>query len=291
MTHKIPIDFIITHKDSGEQYSAYAIAELSDRAINEIVAFINDNHFTGELPDMPAKHYDKIMNALERDIYRTMRKLKVDWNDVNVGYVNYLSPELVSLFPEETAKRLDWEKILEAYEVDSREEYFEQIITFEEKPAETGPFIKTLAIRQPWATLIACGVKDIECRDAMKTKCRKIFIAASSTKVAWHELDEYVQKTLLELERKGIIPPYNQLPQKCIIGYVDIVDVTYDNVDSIWGRNWDGIKYVLRNAHELDEPITGKNKATPYFYNVYGYDEEHLPAAHVVDLTDIELPS
>ena len=50
--------------------------------------------------------------------------------------------------------------------------------------------MKTLAIRQPWASLIACGVKDIECREAMSTKCRKIFVAASGSKVPWNELDD-----------------------------------------------------------------------------------------------------
>jgi hypothetical protein len=40
---------------------------------------------------------------------------------------------------------------------------------------------------------------------------------------------------------------------------------------------------VLKNAHMLDEPIYGKNKATPFFYNVDGYDEEHLPPAHKIN--------
>lgn len=152
------------------------------------------------------------------------------------------------------------------------------------------PFMKTLAIRQPWASLIACGVKDIECREAMPTKCRKIFVAASGTKEPWNELDGMVKNVLTNLEKAGKIPSYDKLPQKCIIGYVDIVNVTFDPVKSIWGRGHDGIKYVLENAHELDEYIYGKNKATPYFYNTEGYDENNLPAAHKVDLTGIDLP-
>ena len=42
------------------------------------------------------------------------------------------------------------------------------------------------------------------------------------------------------------------------------------------------IKYVLKNAHMFNKPIYGKNKATPLFYNVDGYDNRHLPASHVV---------
>lgn len=153
-----------------------------------------------------------------------------------------------------------------------------------------GMRMKTLAICQPWASLIACGVKDIECRNAMRTKCGKIFVAASSTKIPWGQLPPIVQDVLRQLEATNILPPYSQLPTKCIVGHVDIVDVTFDQVESIWGRDWDGIKYVLRNAQMLDKPLYGLNKATPYFYNVEGYDEEHLPASHVVDLSGIELP-
>lgn len=80
------------------------------------------------------------------------------------------------------------------------------------------------------------------------------------------------------------MPPYSEWPTGCIIGYADIEKVTYDPVDSIWGKGWDGIKYCLTNAHILDTPIMGMNKATPYFYNVEGYDDDHLPVAHKVEL-------
>lgn len=170
------------------------------------------------------------------------------------------------------------------------EELLEKAEPEEVKEKSDVPFMKTLAIRQPWASLIACGVKDIECRDSMPTKCRKIFVAASGTKVPWSELDNTVKNVLANLEKAGKLRSYDKLPTKCIIGYVDIVNVTFDPVESVWGRDWDGIKYVLENAHELDEYIYGKNKATPYFYNTEGYDENNLPAAHKVDLTGIDLP-
>lgn len=148
-----------------------------------------------------------------------------------------------------------------------------------ENPQEVS-YMKTLAVCQPWASLIVAGIKDIECRNKMRTQCRKIFIAASGTKYHWDTLGPWVQNEYLKYQKMGVLPPYKELPTKAIIGYVDIVDVTFDEVDSPWGYGHDGIKYVLRNAKVLDEPIYGKNKATPYFYNVEGYDEDHLPAAH-----------
>ena len=180
--------------------------------------------------------------------------------------------------------------IFEERGVSSIEELLEKAEPEEVKEKSDAPFMKTLALRQPWASLVACGVKDIECRESMPTKCRKIFIAASGTKLPWNELPDMAKNVLIQLEKAGKLPSYDKLPMKCIIGYVDIVNVTFDPVESIWGRNHHGIKYVLENAHELDEYIYGKNKATPYFYNTEGYDENSLPAAHKVDLTGIDLP-
>lgn len=158
------------------------------------------------------------------------------------------------------------------------------------KQYEEGTFMKTLAIRQPWAQLIAMGIKDIECREAMPTKCRKIFVAASGTKVPWDYLDYEVKDLIERLVAAGKMPAYKDLPSKCIIGHVDIVKADFEPVESFWGRDWEGMKYTLRNAEMLDEPLYGLNKATPYFYNVEGYSENNLPASHKVDLTGIKLP-
>lgn len=145
--------------------------------------------------------------------------------------------------------------------------------------------MKCLAVRQPWAQLIVTGIKDIECRDAMPApKKPKVFIAASGTKLRWDELGNEVQSIYRKYQEQGVLPPYDQLPTKCIVGFVDIVKASFDPVDSPWGSDWDGMKYTLRNAEVLDEPIYGKNKATPYFYNVEGYDENHLPKSHKAEL-------
>ena len=124
----------------------------------------------------------------------------------------------------------------------------------------------------------------------MPASCRKIFVAASGSKVPWNELPPFVQETINKLVAAGKMPAYKALPSKCIIGHVDIVKTGFEPVDSIWGRDWPGMKYTLRNAELLDEPLYGLNKATPYFYNVEGYNENNLPASHKVDLTGIELP-
>ena len=285
--HKIPFDYALF---SGESYvdDFVAYVNLSDKQIKESSDFIADGHFTGELVDLPGKVYDKIMDAIFDDADKMARKNKID-GEISVIPL-HLSPEFIKLLPEEVYKKIDMAPIFEERGVSSIEELLEKAEPEEVKEKSDAPFMKTLALRQPWASLVACGVKDIECRESMPTKCRKIFIAASGTKLPWNELPDMAKDVLTQLEKAGKLPSYDKLPMKCIIGYVDIVNVTFDPVESIWGRYHDGIKYVLENAHELDEYIYGKNKATPYFYNTEGYDENSLPAAHKVDLTGIDLP-
>ena len=285
--HKIPFDYALFSDESYvDDFVAYV--NLSDKQIKESSDFIADGHFTGELVDLPGKVYDKIMDAIFDDADKMARKNKID-GEISVIPL-HLSPEFIKLLPEEVYKKIDMAPIFEERGVSSIEELLEKAEPEEVKEKSDAPFMKTLALRQPWASLVACGVKDIECRESMPTKCRKIFIAASGTKLPWNELPDMAKDVLTQLEKAGKLPSYDKLPTKCIIGYVDIVNVTFDPVESIWGRGHNGIKYVLENAHELDEYIYGKNKATPYFYNTEGYDENNLPAAHKVDLSGIDLP-
>lgn len=141
--------------------------------------------------------------------------------------------------------------------------------------------MRCLAIRQPWASLIVTGIKDIECRNVMNPAPGPMLVAASGSKLKWNELPRFVQETYIKYQKQGVLPEYKDLPKSAIIGYVNIVKTTFGPVASVWGKGHDGIKYVLDNAHEFDTPILGKNKATPLFYNVDGIDENNLPAAHV----------
>lgn len=293
MKYLIGVDFAIKHGEEflGEYIFDYSI---SDRKVKQIADFIREGHYTGELCDIPAKIFDEIFYQAQDEAIGVIQdeNFPHELEEMNFVLPRLLPLGILALLPDDVKEKLDLQQFVEFHEVNSVDELWEieDYKPIVEEPKKKAKGMKTLAIRQPWASLIACGVKDIECRDAMPTKCRKIFVAASSTKVPWNELPPFVQDTIQKLEAANILPPYEQLPSKCIIGHVDIVDVTYDQVESIWGRDWDGIKYVLRNAQVLDEPLYGLNKATPYFYNVEGYDDEHLPASHVVDLSGIELP-
>lgn len=91
--------------------------------------------------------------------------------------------------------------------------------------------MKCLAIRQPWAMLIAAGIKDVECRDKLVPPCKRFLIAASKKRDA-KRLGDVLDGQLLDVVNgyiaKGILPPYEQWPTGAIIGYVDIKEVTYE---------------------------------------------------------------
>lgn len=437
----IEVDYSIV-RDGEVIFEGYAPVNLTEKNIKEVAEFIKDNHYSGELVDVPSHVYDRIVAGVTNEAFKDMKSELNDdlYESDEIRLQEVLPVDLLNLLPEDVLSLIDMEKILEYYPQEEEEEptvednedtadnedvividdskcrlemqeldeekVFElkvpralmvavsqgqlkklkieltpdnenDLIEFEEveedgemkryacldekensvpikydvlhlyskspdgahvKVAVTntyaelerdengnifcyeledgttfyaehifyelgeiiendinpgkrteayeGPFLKCLATQQPWAQLIVTGIKDIECRRALPAKPGKVFIAASGSKLKWDELHPMVQEIYSKYEKKGVLPAYSELPTKCIVGYVDIVKASTDPVESIWGRDHDGMKYTLRNAMVLDEPIYGKNKATPYFYNVEGYDEDHLPVAHQADLSE-----
>ncbi|QDP86052.1 ASCH domain-containing protein [Chryseobacterium sp. SNU WT5] len=97
--------------------------------------------------------------------------------------------------------------------------------------------MKALSIKQPWASLIAHGIKDIENR-TWKTNFRgRIYIHASGTKVLnglrvlTEEQYVIAQKIFLE----NGFDKFSDLPVSAIIGEVEIVDCVI-NHSSIWAE-------------------------------------------------------
>ena len=136
--------------------------------------------------------------------------------------------------------------------------------------------MKALSIKQPWASLIAQGIKDIENR-TWKTNFRGriyIHVSASFTKVQKQILQDLV------VERGVTCYDPETYPVGAIIGEVDIVDCVI-NHKSIWAEysfepiddsegypeepiyNW-----VLENAVLYDEPILNiKGKLSFWEFN------------------------
>ncbi len=143
--------------------------------------------------------------------------------------------------------------------------------------------MKTLSIRQPWASLICCGMKDIENRTwkPAQLPCR-ILIHASSAKLpkSWvKKAGPTLTGKLLCAADFGWIPPVEELPTSAIIGYVDVVGVTTDS-ESMWAEE-ECLQWQLENAHVFEVPICNvKGKLNLFEYDL---DENNLPPAHQIN--------
>ncbi len=149
--------------------------------------------------------------------------------------------------------------------------------------------MKTLSFQQPWASLIAAGIKDVENR-SWNTEFRgKFLIHASSkrvTKSFEFELPIEWTTEILNHEAYGNIPDIRELPTSAIIGYVELEDVV-ENADSVWAAPGQ-LHWKLKNAYMFDEPITGVNGKL-HFFDYPGIDENNLPAAHKVELRKLSI--
>lgn len=141
--------------------------------------------------------------------------------------------------------------------------------------------MKMLSIRQPWASLICAGIKDVEVRTWKPKHRGKLLIHASSAKCPknfFYQLPAEMQITVLNEEFYGNFDK-EALPTSSILGYVDLVDCVEGEYDSIWSDPG-CVNILLENVHMFDEPITGVNGKLNIFE--YDMDENALPPSHKV---------
>jgi hypothetical protein len=133
--------------------------------------------------------------------------------------------------------------------------------------------MKALSIKQPWASLIAHGIKDIENR-TWRTKFRgRIYIHASATRFKPELLNQIITKDMYNAcfnERTDFNFLHDIKINSAIIGEVEIVDCVI-NHPSIWAEKSEGVtkkgnsylilgkkpiyNWVLANPVLYDKPI------------------------------------
>lgn len=112
--------------------------------------------------------------------------------------------------------------------------------------------MKVLSVKQPWASLIAQGFKDVENRSwKIKDDCTCQILIHSSAKPAkgiWDALSD---------DQRLLFPqsPKIQLPYGAIIGAIDVVGYV-KNSNSGWAEK-DCWNWVLRNPILFNPPILG----------------------------------
>ena len=145
--------------------------------------------------------------------------------------------------------------------------------------------MKAITIKQPWASLIAWGVKDVENRTWRTNFRGRVLIHAGAQ---WYQNKNKPSTILLTEEQRCLMPDrrhisamfYNDLPLSAIIGEVEIVDCV-KNYPSVWAidGHW---HWVLKNAVLYPEPIPSKGALsfwTPS-NDVLKIVKEHQEKAH-----------
>lgn len=126
--------------------------------------------------------------------------------------------------------------------------------------------MKTLSIRQPWASLIVKGFKDVENR-SWRTPIRgEIAIHASASKTEYDWEDAVITMSMIQTitfseAQKWLIESigeFDKLPRGRILGTVEIIDCKRERT-SPWHfeENWG---FYLQNPKEIKEPIPAKGK-------------------------------
>jgi hypothetical protein len=105
--------------------------------------------------------------------------------------------------------------------------------------------MKALTVRQPWASLIVAGIKDVENRPRRIRYRGKLAIHAG-LRVDDEGMEMYGH--LIE----------GSLPLGAVIGSVDVVDCTSDS-DSPWALS-DCYHWILANPRRLKRPVPATGK-------------------------------
>ena len=142
--------------------------------------------------------------------------------------------------------------------------------------------MKALAMYQPWASFLACGITKVENRNWVTEERGTFLIAANQTKLEWEKLDPQVKGIYKNLEKQGLLPAYENLPTNAIIGYADLVNIV-DHCNLPGTNKAYTHHFVVKNPHVFDEAILN-HIAGSKFYEVKEITPENLPVAHQVKL-------
>ncbi len=104
-------------RDGETILEGYADVDLTDKNIKEVAEFIRDNHFSGELCDVPSHVYDRIQNRVNGTAYNDMKAELHDelYIEDEVIMQPVLPISLINLLPDDVVELIDKTKIMEYY--------------------------------------------------------------------------------------------------------------------------------------------------------------------------------
>ena len=143
--------------------------------------------------------------------------------------------------------------------------------------------MKALSVKQPWASVICSGMKDVENRLWQAAEAPgRILIHATQAKIQgnWENCPDDMVSAVKNARLMGWIPEYKDMPYGSIIGYVDCYKIIKDS-DSFWAQP-DSFHWCLRDAYLFDKPIPGIKGVRGRLFDVPEVDENNLPPSDAV---------
>jgi hypothetical protein len=115
--------------------------------------------------------------------------------------------------------------------------------------------MKALSIKQPWASLICAGIKDVENRTWYTNFCGRIYIHAGKDRdKSAYDMSHFIELGNINTQQVG-----------CIIGEVDVINCLFrfggerDYLYSTW-HEVGMYGFVLKNPIAYDNPIPYKGR-------------------------------
>ena len=128
--------------------------------------------------------------------------------------------------------------------------------------------MRALSIRQPYADLIARGIKDVENRSWWTATRGCVYIHAGL------KFDQFSYGNMVD--RQGLLPRKEDYDFGAIIGEVDIVDCTFRKPLQIGFSKWHDTGYwgfILTNAILYDKPIPCRGQLGFFEVDINGETE------------------
>lgn len=209
-----------------------ALVGITQKNVEDTIAFIQDGHYTAEMVDIPGDVYGRISGQVEEAAIRAMKKELKDgiYEDDQVVLQTVLPVDLLNLMPQKLLEKLDQDIINEVYEqVEEPEEDNARVVEFtpitdaelaemepdwvvmdEEKAEPNDKNTLYLTIRQVEFDKIVSGEKKVERREIKDTTFKKYLVTDAEGNLTLDEDNIYDETAIQSYDiyawNEGVYP-------------------------------------------------------------------------------------
>lgn len=231
----IDVDYDVV-REGTVIFEGYATVGITDKNVKEVAEFIRDNHFSGELVDVPSHVYDRIVNAVNyvagKDLKTELKTCLYESDEVRIQTV--LPMDLLNMLPEDVRELIDMGQIDEYYaesedesddEIEEGDDLNDWNIGEEEREEPNKENTLYLTIKQVFFDQIMSGEKTEEYREIKDTTYKKYLALDENGGLLSYENhvfdDDGVAEHLFNAWNNGVFPfiPKNIQYLDLAVGY------------------------------------------------------------------------